>query len=135
VGPEIVHETVALTIVASPSPDGYLHTLIYASGVFPVEAQVLLSAVLEAKSLNVTVPPIPSLPGGPYVAVVQMQLMLGGNLTYYEQIHGKRIAYHPAGVGLPSSCPSGGFPFAATFDFLDGSHSNTRTAVPCPRRK
>ena len=27
----------------------------------------------------------------------------------------------------------GGFPFAATFAFLDGTHANAHTTVPCPK--
>jgi hypothetical protein len=60
-------------------------------------------------------------------------MTLGGNLTYYEIVKGQSVPYHPAGVGLPQSCPRGGFSFAATFAFLDGSRSRADTAVPCPR--
>jgi hypothetical protein len=116
-----------------PSPDGYLHVLVYASGVFPVYAQVVLTGVLLPGRLSVSVPPIPSLPAAPNVVVVQMRLTLGGALTYYEQVGGRSVAYHPAGVGLPARCPAGGFGFAATFAFVDGSRSNARTSVPCPR--
>jgi hypothetical protein len=62
-----------------------------------------------------------------------MHLTLGGHLTYYERVHGRTIAYHPAGIGLPRSCPRGGFPFGATFSFLDGQHASARTKVACPR--
>jgi|HubBroStandDraft_2_1064218.scaffolds.fasta_scaffold03144_3 hypothetical protein len=129
---EIVTEHIALELFAGPSPDGYLHVLVYASGVFPVYAQVLLSGVLLRGQLSITVPPIPSFPEAPDVVMTQMQLTLGGHLTYYERVAGKRVAYHPAGVGLPSRCPSGGFPFAATFVFLDGGQLSAHTAVPCP---
>jgi hypothetical protein len=64
-----------------------------------------------------------------------MHLTLGGKLTYYENVRCRRVAYDPAGVGLPSRCPRGGFPFVATFAFLDGGHSSAGTAVPCPRRR
>jgi hypothetical protein len=64
-----------------------------------------------------------------------MRLTLGGNLTYYERVGSRNVAYHPAGVGLPRSCPRGGFPFAASFAFIDGSASRARTAVACPRRR
>jgi hypothetical protein len=64
-----------------------------------------------------------------------MHLTLGGRLTYYERVHGRNIAYHPAGIGLPRSCPRGGFPFAATFRFLDGRHAGAQTRVPCPRHR
>jgi hypothetical protein len=135
IGPEVVRERVELELFAGPSPDGYLHILVYAMGTFPVEAHAVLSGVLRNGRLDIVVPPIPSLPAGPYVVVTQMQLTLGGNLTYYERVNGRRVAYHPAGVGLPRTCPRGGFAFAARFAFIDGSRSAARTSVPCPRRR
>jgi hypothetical protein len=36
---------------------------------------------------------------------------------------------------LPDRCPRGGFPFEATFTFLDHSITNARTVVPCPRSR
>ena len=133
IGPSAIHETVKLTLLAGPSPDGYLHVLIYAFGDTPVVAGVVLSAVLLPGHLNIVVPPIPSVPEAPYVSLAELHITLGGNLTYYETINGENVPYHPAGVGLPDRCPPGGFVFASTFKFLNGSHSRARTAVACPR--
>ncbi len=133
IGPQRVEEAIVLTLFAGPSPDGYLHLLVYASGMTPVIAQVLLSGVLLPRRIDIVVPPIPSLPEAPYVAVSRMQLTLGGNLTYSEKRGGRSIAYRPPGVGLPRSCPQGGFRFTARFDFLDGERTGARTAVACPR--
>jgi hypothetical protein len=132
IGPILVQEKVGLTLLAGPSADGYLHLLLYASGAYPVEAIVVANAVLLPGRLSITVPPIPSLPEAPYVSLAQLRMTLGGNLTYYETVRGQSVPYHPAGVGLPLTCPRGGFSFAATFAFLDGSHSRADTAVPCP---
>jgi hypothetical protein len=130
---ETVAEHISLEVFAGPSPDGYLHVLVYASGVFPIYAQLVLSGVLLRGQLNIVVPPIPSFPEAPDVSLTQMQLTIGGHLTYYERDAGKLVAYHPPGVGLPSSCPHGGFTFGATFVFLDGGQASAQTAVPCPR--
>jgi hypothetical protein len=35
-------------------------------------------------------------------------------------------------VPLPTTCPHGGFQFAAQLTFLDGSTATAHTAVPCP---
>jgi hypothetical protein len=129
---ETVKEHIALEVFAGPSPDGYLHLLVYASGVFPVYAQVMFSGVLKRGKLAITVPPIVSFPEAPDIVMTQMQLTLGGSLTYFEHVGGKLVPYHPSGVGLPSSCPDGGFPFAAKFVFLGGDHASAHTAVPCP---
>jgi hypothetical protein len=132
VGANIVKENARLALFAGPSPDGYLHVLVYASSVFAVEAGLVFSGVLLAGRLSIAVPPIPALPGAPDVAVTRMLVTLGGPLTYYERRHGRKVAYHPAGVGLPDSCPGGGFAFAATFAFVDGTDAHAGTAVPCP---
>jgi hypothetical protein len=130
---ETVREHISLTMFAAPSTDGYLHVVVYAAGVFPVYAQVVLSGVLLRGHLRIVVPPIPSFPEAPDIVLTQMQLTLGGDLTYYERVGSKLVAYRPSGVGLPGNCPSGGFPFGATFVFASGGHVSARTAVPCPR--
>jgi hypothetical protein len=134
-GSDVVHETVSLSLLAGPSPDGYLHLLVYARGKYPLEATLVLSAVVLPGHIAITVPPIPSLPAAPYVALTEMHLTLGGHLTYYEMVKGHRVAYHPAGVGLPSACPRGGFRFAATFILLDGERALSHASVACPSRR
>lgn len=135
IGGLLYQENTQLTLLAGPSANGYLQLLVSAVGATPVAALVVLSAELLPGRLAITVPPIPTLPEGPYVALVAMHLTLGGHLTYYERVHGRNVAYHPAGIGLPRSCPAGGFPFAASFAFLDGRHANARTKVACPRKR
>jgi hypothetical protein len=135
IGGNLYEETVQLALVAGPSANGYLHLLVSAVGETPVAALVVLYAELLPGRLSITVPPIPTLPEGPHVALVAMQLTIGGHLTYYERVRGSNVAYHPAGVRLPASCPRAGFPFAATFTFLDGRHASAQTTVACPRRK
>ncbi len=132
IGPTLVRERVTLSLLAGPSSDGYLHLLIYASGAFPVEAAVVLTAVLLPGHLRIVVPPIPSLPEAPYVSLAELHMTVGGRLTYYETVKGRSVPYRPAGVGLPDRCPRGGFAFAASFHFLDGTRSRARTAVACP---
>jgi hypothetical protein len=133
IGGYLYQEPIQLTILAGPSPSGYLQLLVSAVGTTPVAALVVLYAELLPGRLSITVPPIPTLPEGPYVALVAMHLTLGGRLTYYERLHGRNVAYHPAGIGLPRTCPRGGFRFASTFAFLDGRHASAHTRVPCPR--
>jgi hypothetical protein len=132
---ETVKENVSLEVFAVPSKDGYLHFVVYVSGVRPVFAQVLFPGVVLPGRLSVLVPPIPAFPEAPDITTAQMRLTIGGHLTYYERVHGRLVAYHPAGVGLPNSCPQGGFPFSATFAFIGGAKEYARTSVPCPRRR
>lgn len=132
-GPDLVTEHTTLTLLAGPSPDGYLHVLVYASGIEPIQAALVITAVLLPGHLHITVPPIPSLPEAPYVSLLEMHITLGGHLTYYEERSGTLVPYHPTGVGLPSTCPHGGFRFAANFAFINGEHAGSNTAVACPR--
>jgi hypothetical protein len=134
IGPTVVQETATVALLAGPSQDGFLQILICATGETPVAARLVLSTQLLPGRLNIAVPPIPSLPEAPYVAVVRMHLKIGGHLTYYERVHGRTVAYHPPGVGLPRTCPRGGFPFAASFSFLGGGRAGARTVVSCPKR-
>lgn len=131
---DVVMEKAQLALFAGPSPDGHLHVLVYVAGTSPVQAYVILRGELVAQRLNIAVPSIPTLPGASDVILTRMQLTLGGRLTYYERVHGTTLAYNPPGIGLPDRCPAGGFPFAATFAFADGSQASASTAVPCPRR-
>jgi hypothetical protein len=136
------HEIPELQALAGPSPKGNLVVLFYANGLAPVYAQLAFTGeVLPATGtfgshLAVDVPLVTSVPGGPDVSIVSVQSTIGPrHLTYYRHVHGRRVAFHPRGVAVPEHCPRGGFPFAAAFDFLDGSHTTASTTVPCPPRK
>jgi hypothetical protein len=134
-GPTIVHEKVTVELFAAPSADGYVHVAILASGKEPVIAQAVLTGVVLPGRLKISIPLIVSLPGAAYVSLVAMNASLGGALTYYEHVHGHTIAYHPRGIGLPDSCPHGGWKVAAQFAFSDGNNSRAGTVIPCPRAR
>ena len=133
-GPAIVKENVTLGIYAAPSADGYVHLAILAHGSAPVVASIVFAGVLYPGELQMSVPPIASLPGAPYAALVKLHASLGGALTYYERVRGRTVAYRPRGIGLPDSCPRGGWKLAAAFTFTDGQSSRASTVIPCPQR-
>lgn len=134
IGPQVFQEDASLALIAGPSPDGYVHMLIAATGTQPVAARVVMATLLNEGALNITVPAVASLPEGPDVAIVSVHATLGGPLTYYEHTRGRTIAYHPGGIVLPARCPRGGFAFSATFTFADAGHASAATTVRCPRR-
>jgi hypothetical protein len=134
-GPETRSETAQIAIFAGPPSEGHLHMLIFAMGEEPVYGQIVMSAVLQSGELRFTVPLVPTLPASPDLAVVQLRVTIGGKLTYYERAAGSTLAFRPRGIGLPRRCPRGGFHFAATFAFLDGSRVPAHTVVACPRRR
>jgi hypothetical protein len=133
VSPIVSHEQASLALVAGPPRGGHVNMLIAATGEYPVETRIVMSALLEPGRFHIAVPLVAGIPEGPDVAVVSVQATLGGRLTYYERRGGRRVAYRPTGVLLPRRCPRGGFRFSATFAFLDGSHAQAQTAVRCPR--
>jgi hypothetical protein len=133
VSPIVSHEEAKLALVAGPSRGGYVNMLIAASGEYPVETRIVMSAILLPGHFHIAVPLVPGIPEGPDVAVVSVQATLGGRLTYYERRHGRRVAYRPTGVLLPRRCPRGGFRFSATFSFLDGTQAQAGAVVRCPR--
>jgi hypothetical protein len=138
-GPQLVTENASISIARAPDQEGHIALLLYASGPSPVNTQILSPAQLLPTSppfggrLNMQLPVIPSVPGAPDVAIVSLRVTLGPQgLTYYEQTEGNTLAFTPKGILLPTTCPRGGFHFAATFSFLDGSHPAAQTIVPCP---
>jgi hypothetical protein len=133
-GEETVDETATLGVVAGPPQDGFVQMLVSATGLSPVAARVVMTMLLVPGRLRFGVPLVPSLPEGEDVAVVAAQVTLGRGLTYYERVRGRTIAYRPRGIELPHRCPRGGFRFAATLTFVDGSRAWAHTVVPCPRR-
>ena len=133
------HEIPEVQALSGPSPNGNLVVEFYANGLYPVYAQLAFSGeVLPAtgafgSQLATTVPLITSVPGGPDVSVLSVTSTIGpSHLIYYKHVHGRLVSFHPRGVAVPERCPSGGFPFAAEFTFLDGSHTSAQTTVPCP---
>jgi hypothetical protein len=134
-GAEVVDEHVALELFAAPSSDGYLHLAILARGKEPIEARIVITAVLLAGHLRISVPMVPGLPGAPDVAIKQIRASLGGPLTYYEQVRGHLVAYRPKGIGLPDSCPRGGWRLGARLAFQNGERSQAAAVIACPRRR
>jgi len=139
IGPIVLEEAGEVTIVRGPQQEGHLGLLFYVNAGAPINAQIVFSGVLlpgpgaDEGTLHIEIPLVPGVAGSPNVAVVQLQVMIGARgLTYYEHVHGTFVAYRPAGVLLPHRCPRGGFPFAASFAFEDGSNALASTTVPCP---
>jgi hypothetical protein len=134
VSPEVSEENAEIALVAGPSQNGYLKLLISATGAYPVAARIVMSTLLLPGQLQISVPLVEGLPEGPDVAVVRVNVTIGGKLTYYGRSHGKKVAYRPQGILLPKRCPPGGFRFHTGFSFLDGTRSEAQTVVKCPRR-
>lgn len=140
-GADVVGEPVPLTILRAPNEEGHIALLFDAVGTAPLNTSAVFpGALLSAPApfggqVSIDVPLIPSLPGAPDVAIVRLRATLGpSGVTYFKPLEGRTIVYQPPGILLPPTCPKGGFPFAAQFSFVDGSHASARSVEPCPAR-
>jgi len=86
------------------------------------------------EELEMSIPPVPSLPLEPDASIVTFSLTVGAGrgseLTRPRQPH--RLPHPQSAVSVPRSCPAGGFPFAAEFTYADGSLGSVMARVPCP---
>jgi hypothetical protein len=135
----IVREVASLTAVRTTEKEGHLTMLMYLYDETAVSTQLILtSRVLPADGpfagdLDIQVPLLQSILGAPDVSVAEIQLGLGPeSLIYSELLAGKMTHYVPEGITLPKRCPRGGFPFAVTLGFADGTHATGTRNVPCP---
>jgi hypothetical protein len=137
----IVREVASLTAVRTNEQEGHLTMLLYVYDETAVSAQLILTSQLLpaggpfAGLVSIQIPLVQSLPGTPDLSVAEIQLGLGPEtLTYSEKVAGKVVHYIPEGIALPKRCPRGGFPFAVTLGFADGTTARAFNAVPCPAR-
>lgn len=138
IGPRIIQETAAITILRAPEQNGHFALLFYAEAENPISAKLLLPGLLlrgpaaREETIRIDLPLIHGLPGGPDVAITQLHATFGPHgLVYHERIGSKLVTYQPRGILLPSRCPREGFDFGATFTGLDGSHTSAHATIPC----
>jgi hypothetical protein len=136
---EPVQEEGKLNAFLGPSNSENLEVLFYAEGSAPVSAQLVFRGQVLSDDapfggrLDTAIPLIPTWPGGPDVAITSMTSTIGPlGLTYYRQVHGRTVPFHPLGIAVPKHCPRGGFPFRADIAFLDGTRASATSTVPCP---
>jgi hypothetical protein len=72
-----------------------------------------------AGELLFTLPPMPTVPGGPDFSITSLMLRTGS-------------AARHAFVTAPSRCPSGGFSWSAHLTFVDGTAETAAATSPCP---
>jgi hypothetical protein len=145
IGSETVHEAAQVTLLRGPTHGTHLALLVSVNAEVPVWAPLTLPALLlpapapYGGSLTIAVPLVPTFPGtpdAPDAAVTRLSATIGSqHLIYYEDLRGRLVAYHPTGILLPNVCPRGGFPFAASLTFAEGTHASASTTVPCPEQE
>jgi hypothetical protein len=128
-GKEAAHETANIQMLMGPSRGGALVVLFYAQALNPIPAELVFQGELMTGSevlggsLAIAVPLIASIPDALPVSI----------LTYYRRAHGRRVAFHPSGIAIPTRCPAGGFTFSGNFSFADGTSVVAQSTVPCPK--
>jgi len=139
VGEEVVDESATTAIYMAPLSGEGINLQFFVNGETPLAAllvfpgQLLPAQLPYGGNLAITVPLLESFPQGPYVSLVRLRSTIGPRgVTYYKRLHGNFVPYQPPGITLPDRCPRGGFPFALTFTFADGTTTTTRERVPCP---
>jgi hypothetical protein len=139
-GRQVVHEKGVISIWMGPVLDEQFQLLFYANAASPASEQLVFPGLLQEAdlpfggSLNTQIPPIPWNPEAPPASIARFTARIGPqNVIYYRHIGTREIPYQPEGLRLPHSCPRGGFPFAGTFAFIDGTTATASASVPCPR--
>lgn len=139
VGREVVHEAGVMSIWMGPVSGEQLQLLFYATAVAPASEQLIFPGLLAESgppfggSLNTRIPPIPWNPEAPPASIARFTARIGPqDVTYYRRTGGREIPYQPEGLRLPHFCPRGGFPFAGSFKFMDGTSTTAQVSVPCP---
>lgn len=138
-GPQTIHETASVETLMGPVENEHLTVLFFADGIYPVSAELVFPGeVLEdsrpfGARLNTVIPLTGSTPEGPDVSLIHFQSTIGpSHITYYHRRHGRKIAFRPRGIEVPRFCPRGGYPFAAEFQFQDGTRTTASSTIPCP---
>jgi hypothetical protein len=131
VGSQILTENIALSVFLGPLGSIQPKLEILAQGYTPFEERVVLQGTVIladapfGEELVLSIPPIPTLPLEPDASILSLSLTLGSD--------GPHRARDANTVLVPSSCPPGGFPFAAEFTYAEGLGSSAMTTVACPR--
>jgi len=138
-GGQVIPEYASVTLLSGPLARGSLGLVAYVDGRHPFGAKLAFAGEVRdlpppyGGELTVRLPPIPGIADLATIYVVDMHLTIGSHaIRYYEHRGGRKVAYHPEGVLLPTACPPHGFRFRARVGFVDGTTRTATTSVPCP---
>ncbi len=130
-GSQLTVEGVTLWAFLGPLRNLQPTVEIFGEGYAPFGEQMVLTAnalsdrAPYGEGLELSLPAIPTVPFGPNASILTFSLAIGLK---------KHRGADANAVLVPSSCPAGGFPFAAEFAYSDGSTGSALATVPCPRR-
>ncbi|HEY3960775.1 MAG TPA: hypothetical protein VGL68_09715 [Solirubrobacteraceae bacterium] len=129
VGTVNLPEAIALNAFLGPLQGGQQVLDILGQGYSPFDERLVFTGAVRfvpapyGEELVLSIPPIPTLRFEPDASIVTFTLTIGA--------HG-RAARHANTLLVPSTCPPGGFPFAAEFTYADGSTGSALATAACP---
>jgi hypothetical protein len=139
-GEKLTAEVGTITVLTGPLTRDRLDLVAQVTGWHPVGAKLVYAGRLTPSAppyggaMSITVPQIPPTYGAT-VTLLDLNLTLGSSdIVYKRRAGGRTVSYRPGGIALPARCPRGGFRFAASFHFADGSTSSDSATARCPRR-
>ncbi len=123
-------------------PESAAELLFYSESRSPIASRVIYKGKGQESSegpfggaLETTIPLIPTVPAGNFLATTSFESTLGPlGLTYRRRIGHRLESFQPEGILLPRRCPRGGFRFRVDLRFSDGVEAADRSTLPCPRR-
>jgi hypothetical protein len=125
-------EQVTISVFRGPDRGSRPVLEILGQGYTPLSERTVSTAVLErdrspyGTKVSVSVPPIPTLRYEPDASLASLSLTLG------RSGNGPKAHAASARITVPHRCTGGGFPFAASFGFADGSSASASARVACP---
>jgi hypothetical protein len=132
-GSQLITEDIDLSLFIGPLQSFQPTFEMLGQGYTPLEKRILIGGTVASsdapygEELVMSIPPIPTLPLEPEASLASLTLTVGTSAH--------RLAQDANTIVVPSSCPAGGFPFAAEFTYADGSAGKTVATVPCPRSR
>jgi hypothetical protein len=140
-GTQIIEEPFTLDFFLGSNNPNHTVVLLYLNAVSPVSIQIVFTAVVEKEpppyglGFHFNIPLIPTLPGASDATALSVHISIGApNVYYYTKVHGKRKRVHVKGLILPKTCPRGGFPAKTIINFQDGTTSENKITLPCPKK-
>jgi hypothetical protein len=130
-------EKAVLTVFNGPRRGSRATLLFDAIGKLPIATELIFEGIIVpnpgGSKIEATIPLIPTLPDTPDAAIVSMTATLGSRQqTYYRTVGGRRVRFTPKIATVPTRCPTGGFPFTASFGFNNREVATATAVVTCP---
>ena len=135
VGAAAVNENATVTAYAGPKKNGHDTLLLYAVGTTPISTQITLVGELipgdkspYSYKLDVPIPAIPTVPGGPNASITDFKTNIGANAKF----HGKKVSLVTA--PKKSACVGGKENWLYDGTYQDGSVYSSMTTSACPKK-